>query len=77
MAAIFSWPQCVKLSLVILYMLSLVIMEEVSLSTFTVLCFPAKTALMEGQNPVIIDNTNSQSWEMKVYVSLVSIEKDE
>ena len=32
--------------------------------------FAAKTAMMEGVNPIIIDNTNSQSWEMRPYCSL-------
>lgn len=31
----------------------------------------AKEALAAGKNPVIIDNTNLQAWEMKVYVAAV------
>ena len=31
----------------------------------------AKSALEKHQSPVIIDNTNTQGWEMKPYVSMV------
>ena len=34
--------------------------------------FSAKQAMEAGTNPVIIDNTNSQAWEMKIYVTFVS-----
>ena len=34
--------------------------------------FTASQAAMEGKNPIIIDNTNSQMWEMKVYAKQVS-----
>lgn len=35
-------------------------------------CFlAAKSALENNRSPVIIDNTNTQAWEMKPYVSMV------
>ena len=33
----------------------------------------AKEAFERGANPIIIDNTNMQGWEMKPYVALVSL----
>ena len=36
--------------------------------------FLAKEAVAEGKNPVIIDNTNTQAWEMRFYVELVRME---
>ncbi len=35
-------------------------------------CFisPAKAAIDEHKNPIVIDNTNTQSWEMRYYVTL-------
>ena len=41
------------------------------LSKMVLFLFLAKQALEAGTNPIIIDNTNSQSWEMKSYVSMV------
>ena len=38
--------------------------------------FLALQSATEGENPIIIDNTNSQMWEMKVYAKLVSIKKE-
>lgn len=35
--------------------------------------FSAKEAFEKGISPIIIDNTNTQAWEMKPYVALVSI----
>lgn len=36
-------------------------------------CDPAaKDAFERGSNPIIIDNTNMQGWEMKPYVAQVS-----
>lgn len=32
----------------------------------------AKQAIDQGRSPVIIDNTNTQAWEMKPYVEMVS-----
>ena len=34
--------------------------------------FAARKALEDQISPIIIDNTNSQTWEMKPYVSMVS-----
>ena len=34
-------------------------------------CVVAKSALEKLLSPVIIDNTNTQAWEMKPYVSMV------
>ena len=31
----------------------------------------AKEAVEAGKNPIVIDNTNVQAWEMKAYVALV------
>lgn len=33
----------------------------------------AGKAMQQGRSPIIIDNTNIQAWEMKPYVSMVSI----
>ena len=33
---------------------------------------PARDAMKAGRSPVIIDNTNTNAWEMKPYVLLVS-----
>lgn len=38
---------------------------------FVVFFLAAKSALEKHQSPVIIDNTNTQAWEMKPYVSMV------
>lgn len=35
-------------------------------------CPTAKEAFEKGNNPIIIDNTNMQGWEMKPYVAQVS-----
>ena len=35
--------------------------------------FAAKEAVEAGKNPIVIDNTNVQAWEMKAYVALVRI----
>ena len=32
----------------------------------------AKQAIDQGRSPVIIDNTNTQAWEMKPYVEMVN-----
>jgi len=32
----------------------------------------AKEAMKLGKSPVIIDNTNTQKWEFKPYVNIVS-----
>lgn len=34
----------------------------------------AKEAFERGKNPIIIDNTNMQGWEMRPYVAQVSVE---
>jgi len=33
--------------------------------------FAADKAMRDGDNPVVIDNTNIQAWEMRTYVLLV------
>ena len=35
--------------------------------------YSAKAAAERETNPIIIDNTHTQSWEMLVYVKLVSV----
>lgn len=35
-------------------------------------CFTARESFERGINPIIIDNTNMQGWEMKPYVVQVS-----
>lgn len=39
-----------------------------------VILFIAKEAFEKGANPIIIDNTNMQAWEMRPYVAQVSME---
>jgi len=34
-------------------------------------CEPAQEAMCNGWNPVIVDNTNTQAWQMLPYVKLV------
>ena len=34
--------------------------------------FAAREAIEKGTSPIVIDNTNTQAWEMRAYVSLVS-----
>ena len=33
--------------------------------------YPARGAMEVGKSPVIIDNTNTNTWEMKPYIHLV------
>ena len=43
---------------------------------FVMLFFIAAKRAMEGaMNPLIIDNTNTQAWEMRPYVALVSSDR--
>ena len=35
--------------------------------------FSAKEAIKLGTSPIIIDNTNTQKWEFKTYISMVNI----
>ena len=37
-----------------------------------VLLFLALKSAEQGKNPIIIDNTHTQSWEMRYYIVLVS-----
>lgn len=39
-----------------------------------VVYFIVKEAFEKGANPIIIDNTNMQGWEMRPYVAQVSVE---
>jgi len=41
--------------------------------SFVHMCLSAKEAFELRISPIIIDNTNIQAWEMKPYVTLVSI----
>lgn len=43
------------------------------LRSFVHMCLSAKEAFEMRISPIIIDNTNIQAWEMKPYVTLVSI----
>ncbi|KAK2493769.1 hypothetical protein MC885_007453 [Smutsia gigantea] len=41
-----------------------------SLEYFIKMFMPSKQAINQGRSPVIIDNTNTQAWEMKPYVEM-------
>lgn len=40
---------------------------------FNLFFISAKQAINQGRSPVIIDNTNTQAWEMKPYVEMVNM----
>ncbi|XP_070236555.1 NEDD4-binding protein 2-like 2 isoform X8 [Bos mutus] len=40
------------------------------MTIFTIKMGTAKQAINQGRSPVIIDNTNTQAWEMKPYVEM-------
>ncbi|XP_051018792.1 NEDD4-binding protein 2-like 2 isoform X5 [Acomys russatus] len=40
------------------------------MTTFIIKMGTAKQAIDQGRSPVIIDNTNTQAWEMKPYVEM-------
>jgi len=40
--------------------------------SYYILVFAALFAVKKGVSPVIIDNTNTQAWEMLAYVEMVS-----
>lgn len=48
----------------------LIILAAIYLIEF--LCVAAKEAMDLGRSPIIIDNTNTQAWEMKPYVKAVN-----
>lgn len=48
-------------------------MKLTVLHGFVHMYFSAKEAFEMRISPIIIDNTNIQAWEMKPYVTLVSI----
>lgn len=53
-------------------------LRVLNLNSFVVFVFnlffiSAKQAINQGRSPVIIDNTNTQAWEMKPYVEMVSM----
>ena len=50
-------------------MLPCLLISLINLLVFTVLV--AKEACDQGKNPIVVDNTNTQAWEMEYYVSLV------
>lgn len=49
--------------------------DEIFFRTYFFVLNPlsAKDAMRDGRSPIIIDNTNTQAWEMKPYVQMVSM----
>lgn len=58
-------PLCTKFSSCIVFLFHLCPL---------VVYFIVKEAFEKGANPIIIDNTNMQGWEMRPYVAQVSVE---
>lgn len=55
------------------YYVHSIVMRLTVLHCFVHVYFSAKEAFERRISPIIIDNTNIQAWEMKPYVTLVSI----
>lgn len=59
-----------RLSFVYSHYISIIIC---TICTIAFLLFiAAKQAMDQGRSPIIIDNTNTQAWEMKPYVEAVN-----